>query len=95
MAIALLAIALVFTSSLVISLVEPFGLLPIWFESTSAFATVGLSMGITPELHTVSKVVLVVTMFAGRLGPLTLALALAERMRPEPIRYAHTAVALG
>ncbi|MCX2728330.1 TrkH family potassium uptake protein [Thermomicrobium sp. 4228-Ro] len=95
MAIALLAVALVFVSSFVISLVEPFSLLEIWFESASAFGTVGLSMGITPELHTLSKIVLVATMFAGRLGPLTLALALAERARPEPIRYARTAVALG
>lgn len=95
MAIALLAVALVFVSSLLISLIEPFGLLQIWFEATSAFGTVGLSMGITPELHPLSKLILVGTMFAGRLGPLTLALALAERTRPEPVRYARTAVALG
>jgi trk system potassium uptake protein TrkH len=54
-----------------------------------------LSTGITPQLHDASKVVLVATMFAGRLGPLTLALALAELARPEPIRYARTAIALG
>ncbi|ACM06852.1 TrkH family potassium uptake protein [Thermomicrobium roseum] len=95
MAIALLAVALVFLASFVISLIEPFGLLAIWFETTSAFGTVGLSTGITPQLHDASKVVLVATMFAGRLGPLTLALALAERARPEPIRYARTAIALG
>ncbi|MCX7623059.1 MAG: potassium transporter TrkG [Thermomicrobium sp.] len=95
MAIALLAVALVFASSFVVSLVEPFGLLALWFEVTSAFGTVGLSTGITPELHSVSKLVLVATMFVGRLGPLTLALALAERARPEPVRYARTAVALG
>jgi len=95
MAIALLAVALVFASSFLISLVEPFSLLEIWFEAASAFGTVGLSMGITPHLHTLSKLVLVATMFAGRLGPLTLALALTERTRSEPVRYARTAVALG
>ena len=95
MAIVLLAVALVFLASFLISLLEPFGLLEIWFDVTSAFGTVGLSMGITPELHPLSKLILVGTMFAGRLGPLTLALALAERTRPEPVRYARTAVALG
>lgn len=95
MAIVLLAVALVFTASFVMSLVEPFGLLTLWFEATSAFGTVGLSTGITPQLHDLSKIVLVTTMFAGRLGPLTLALALAERARPEPIRYARTAISLG
>lgn len=95
MTIALLAVALVFLASFLISLLEPFGLLEIWFEVTSAFGTVGLSMGITPALHPLSKLILVGTMFVGRLGPLTLALALAERTRPEPVRYARTAVALG
>lgn len=95
MAIVLLAVAVVFGASLLISLVEPFGLLAVWFEATSAFGTVGLSTGITPELHTFSKLVLVATMFTGRLGPLTLALALAERTRPEPVRYARTAIAVG
>lgn len=41
------------------------------FESTSAFGTVGLSMGITPELHTISKYAIMVTMLLGRVGPLT------------------------
>ncbi len=95
MAITLLAVALVFAGGLLLSIAEPFPLLAVWFEATSAFGTVGLSLGITPELHTVSKIVLVGTMFIGRLGPLTLGLALAERARPEPVRFARTAVALG
>ncbi len=55
------------------------------FEVVSAFGTVGLSTGITPELATSSWLVLVALMFAGRVGPLTLSLALAgRRPRVEP-----------
>jgi len=55
------------------------------FEVVSAFGTVGLSTGVTPELSSTSWMVLVVLMFAGRVGPLTLGLALAGRQpRVEP-----------
>jgi len=46
------------------------------FEATSAFGTVGLSAGLTPGLHTPSKIALILTMFFGRIGPMTLATAL-------------------
>ena len=53
------------------------------FEATSAFATVGLSTGVTSELTTPSRLVIVLTMYAGRVGPLTLVLALAgKQQRP-------------
>ena len=51
------------------------------FEAVSAFATDGLSTGITADLPTPAKAVVVVMMFAGRIGPLTLAAALAVRER--------------
>ncbi len=57
----------------------------ILFETASAFGTVGLSTGITPQLTTVGKIVIIVTMFCGRLGPLAIALAVF-RQRPRP-RY--------
>lgn len=50
------------------------------FEATSAFGTVGLSMGITPDLSSWGKIVITITMYIGRLGPLTLAYALAKRI---------------
>jgi trk system potassium uptake protein TrkH len=65
------------------------------FEATSAFATVGLSMGVTPELTWMGKVILIITMFAGRLGPLTLAYALARRKREMKIGYAEEKVLIG
>lgn len=49
----------------------------ILFEAFSAFGTVGVSLGITPELTTVSRIIIILTMFAGRVGPLTITTALA------------------
>lgn len=51
------------------------------FETITAFATVGLSTGITPDLPSSAKL-LVALMFVGRIGPLTVASALAVRERP-------------
>jgi len=55
---------------------ERFTFLQVAFEAVSAFATVGLSTGITPSLQDPSKLVLVVVMFIGRVGPITVATAL-------------------
>ncbi|WP_102691603.1 TrkH family potassium uptake protein [Rummeliibacillus pycnus] len=49
------------------------------FEATSAFGTVGLSMGLTPELSTFGRLIIILTMFAGRLGPLTLGFAISKK----------------
>jgi trk system potassium uptake protein TrkH len=65
-------------------LAEKFSFMNLLFEATSAFGTVGLSTGVTPYLSDTSKVALILTMFAGRVGPLTLALALA--MNPNKSR---------
>jgi trk system potassium uptake protein len=59
--------------------------LSVLFESTSAFGTVGLSTGITPGLTMFGKLIIICTMFIGRVGPLTLALAIA--MKTEQIEY--------
>lgn len=63
---------IVFTGSMVLSIIEPLPLESIAFEVTSAFGTTGLSMGITDQLHTLSKIILVIIMFIGRLGILAL-----------------------
>ncbi|SET28478.1 Trk-type K+ transport system, membrane component [Oceanobacillus limi] len=67
----LMAIMVVFGSLLLISIVEPFTITEILFEVTSAFGTVGLSMGITSELTTFSKIFLMALMFIGRVGIIT------------------------
>lgn len=56
--------------------------LQVVFESVSAFATVGLSTGLTPGLTPVGKLLVVLLMFIGRIGPLALALAIGKRRKP-------------
>jgi trk system potassium uptake protein TrkH len=65
------------------------------FEVVSAFGTVGLSTGITSELSSLSKLCITATMFAGRVGPLTLALAIAFRERKELVRFPEEEVMVG
>lgn len=65
------------------------------FETVSAFGTVGLSMGITPQLSPLGKLIIAGTMFVGRIGPLTLALALAEQLTRGTYRYPSERVAIG
>lgn len=72
---------------------EPF--LNILFEVVSAFGTVGLTTGITPNLTVVGKLWLILTMFAGRVGPVTLALALALRQRRTLVQYPEGKVIIG
>ncbi|MFE4706997.1 TrkH family potassium uptake protein [Peribacillus simplex] len=69
--------------------------LMILFEATSAFATVGLSMGLTPELSPIGRMLIIFTMFAGRLGPLTIAFAIAMRRTPDPFRHPKGKIMIG
>jgi trk system potassium uptake protein TrkH len=71
------------------------GMLPVAFETFSAFGTVGLSMGITPALSVPGKLILIALMFVGRLGPLTIALALIERPPQKQIQYPAEGVLVG
>ena len=69
-----LALLVVCTGTFALCILEPdCSFIQLFFEVTSAFGTVGLSTGITPDLCVASKVVLIITMFIGRLGPLTIA----------------------
>mgnify|MGYP003575512738 CR=1 FL=1 len=63
------------------------GLIVIAFETFSAFSTTGLSLGITPQLTTESKLVLVMTMFVGRVGMLTIFVAFIKQARQLYYRY--------
>ncbi len=85
--IVLLAVGLVLGATMFLLLITDFGLDRILFEVVSAFATVGLSTGITAGIPPAGQVVLILMMFAGRLGPVTLASALALRSRPLYYEY--------
>lgn len=79
LAVALLSVAAVVASTMVLAMTSPYTLDEILYEVISAFATVGLSTGITADLAPGHQLILVVLMFAGRLGPVTLASALVLR----------------
>ena len=85
--IALLGIGVVAMGTLALLALGDWGLAPVAFEVTSAFGTVGLSTGITPEIPSVGRIILGILMFAGRVGPLTVGAALAARTRDVRIRY--------
>lgn len=65
------------------------------FDTISAFGTVGLSMGITPRLNDFQKIVLMIMMFAGRVGPLTLAFSLSIQASKKSIVYAEENIMVG
>lgn len=82
-----------FTILLLLTEAAPF--LPTMFEVVSAFGTVGLSMGLTPRLTTAGKMVILTVMFIGRIGPLTMALALGERQDRARFAYPTERVMVG
>lgn len=84
--IALLGVGLVVGGTLLLLVLTGLPLDVVLFEVTSAFGTVGLSTGITADLPGAAQLVLMALMFIGRLGPVTLASALALRSRPKLYR---------
>jgi len=96
-----LAVAWIVVFTMLLSFVEekngamPNYFLSILFEVTSAFGTVGLSTGITPILSPAGKILVMITMFVGRLGPLTLALAVAMREQRVFYKYPEEKVMVG
>ena len=96
MVIGAVATAFVFLVTLVLTSVEVgFDFQDLFFESVSAFGTVGLSSGITPDLSSWGRVILIFTMFIGRIGPLTLGLAMAQGTEVDMYRYAQERVTIG
>ncbi len=73
----MLAFSLITIVSSLLLIIENKPYLQVLFETTSAFGTVGLSTGLTPSLHVLSKILLIVTMFLGRVGLLTFAISLS------------------
>ena len=83
----LLGVAVLAFATLALMALTPLPLEVLMFEAISAFATVGLSTGITAQLPPAAQLVLVALMFVGRVGTITVATALALRSRPRAYRY--------
>ena len=77
------AFLLVFLDAGIISSLNPDILyIDCLYEATSAFATVGLTANVTPQLDPISKLILIFTMFIGRVGPLSFGLSILMRHKP-------------
>ncbi|MBB6691965.1 Trk family potassium uptake protein [Cohnella xylanilytica] len=83
----LLSLTLVMVATMILSTTEDHHFLKILFEVTSAFGTVGLTMGLTTQLTLTGKIIIILMMFIGRLGPLTLGYALGPK--PGRVLYRH------
>jgi len=91
----LIAVTLIIISTIGILAFEKYSLKEVLFEVVSAFGTVGLSTGITPELSIASKIILILTMFIGRIGIITLSLAIAIRGVVNKITYPEETITIG
>lgn len=98
LAVTVISMALVIATTMILTITEDsVQFMDAFFEATSAFGTVGLSTGITPSLSPVGKVTVIITMFTGRVGPLTIAFALAQRQKRNrgKLRYPEEKILVG
>jgi len=98
--VAMLFVAVLFTTTLALSVTEsplrsPSAMLDIMFEAASALGTVGLTTGVTPTLTGAGKIIIIVVMLIGRLGPLTLLAALTFNLKPIRYNYPDEAIIVG
>ena len=94
--VAALGMTLLFIVALALTITEEnISFLRLFFDTISAFGTTGLSTGVPPELSMAGKILFMITMFAGRLGPLTMALALAHREDATVYRFVQERVKIG
>jgi trk system potassium uptake protein TrkH len=80
-------ILIIMINMMIMGLTEKLNFLPLLFETVSALGNTGLSMGTTSSLSIMGKILLMVTMFIGRVGPLTFGLALTSRSERAIFRY--------
>lgn len=93
--VSILAVFIVIIMVILLSLTHEAQLHKIIFEVVSAFGTVGLTLGLTTQLSPLAKILIMLTMFLGRVGPLTLGFALAYRQKQPEFHYAKGKIMIG
>ncbi len=84
-AVTMMSFGIMFTATILLSAVTDADALDVLYETVSATATVGLTRDLTPHLNTVGKAIIIVTMYLGRVGPISLALALNSKKKHQNI----------
>ncbi len=95
LAVVLIGVLLIITVVMVLTVTEEKAFLDLFFETVSAFGTVGLSTGITGSLSMTGRFLIILTMFIGRVGPMTLALAIGGQREKFSIRYPEEKIMIG
>lgn len=95
LAIVIIGLMLIISVSILLTITEDAYFLDVLFETASAFGTVGLTRGITPNLSNIGKLIIALTMYAGRVGPLTMAFAFSQRQKQASYRYSEGNIMVG
>lgn len=88
-------LSIVSAAVFVLTITETLPFLPMAFETVSAFATVGLSTGITAQFSVAGKLILIFLMFIGRVGPLTILTAAGKKEHNDTVEYPYGAISIG
>ena len=93
--VAIISLTMAVIASIAICYLQPLSMEDVVFEVFSAIGTVGMSTGITRELNTVSRIIIILLMYCGRIGSMAFALSLLERKRAARVRYSVEKVMIG
>ncbi|PRR82895.1 TrkH family potassium uptake protein [Clostridium vincentii] len=95
-ALLMIGVTLVMVVTMILSITESGEtFLSLLYEATSAFGTVGLSTGVTQRLSSIGKIIIMITMYCGRVGPLTVLLALAHNKKRNGYKYPEGKILIG
>lgn len=96
-AIGIFVISIILVNSVVfvLSLIEDYSFIDLLFETVSAFATVGLTKDLTPHLKDITKMIIIILMFIGRVGPLTIIFSFYNKVNKKKFKYANGNVIVG
>ncbi|MBM7834110.1 TrkH family potassium uptake protein [Clostridium sardiniense] len=95
-ALLIIGMALVIGVSMLLSITDPNeSFINILYEATSAFGTVGLTTGVTQRLSTAGKIIIMITMYCGRVGPMTVALAFLRNKKKQTHKYPEGKILIG
>ncbi len=95
-ALLIIGMTLVIGVTLLLSITDPNeSFINILYEATSAFGTVGLTTGVTQRLSTAGKIIIMITMYCGRVGPMTVALAFIRNKKKQTHKYPEGKILIG